>query len=136
MAGRHLLRLRRADAAAIGRPDPLFWGEFTTPEASAELSRHVNEAAILCIGTGRRFQAAGKAACALGKFKCVKHGPTHVSNGNQVPHGYQGSNRNQGRRPDFEWIHKVARNARAQKLNGIPEITGPNLSFELYKETI
>jgi len=32
-------------------------------------------------------------------------------------------------------FHKVARNARAQKLNGISEITGAYLSFGFYKET-
>jgi hypothetical protein len=32
-------------------------------------------------------------------------------------------------------FQKVARSATSQKLNGIPEITGAYLSFELYKET-
>jgi hypothetical protein len=37
--------------------------------------------------------------------------------------------------PISNGFHKAARNERAQKLNGIPEITGAYLSFDLHKET-
>jgi hypothetical protein len=37
--------------------------------------------------------------------------------------------------PILNGFHKAARNERAQKLNGIPEITGAYLIFNLHKET-
>lgn len=131
---RHFLRYgRQTQQRYIGRIP--CGGAFKIPEATTELRRKLNEAAILCLLTRRRIRSTAKAACALGRFKNRRDRLPHVSNGDQDSLATRAQSETRDEDLISNGFHKVAQDARAQKLNGISGITGAYLSFGFYKET-